>query len=121
MDFGKLVYEQKKQVKEQKRKNHAHKVKEVKYRLNIEKHDYDYKVKHAIDFLDKGHKVKITLMFRGREMLHKEFGFELVDKIIKDLAEYGTVEAPAKLAGRNISASLSPISKKNRKAQTDDG
>jgi len=120
MDYGKLVYEQKKQIKEQKRKNHAHKVKEVKFRLNIEKHDYDYKINHIIDFLGKGHKVKATLMFRGREMAHKEFGFELIEKVINDLTNYASLDSPAKLLGKNITVSLSPISKKG-KSHTDIG
>lgn len=112
MDYNKLVYDQKKKIKDQKKKQSNHKVKEVKFRLNIEKHDYDYKIKHAIEFLTKEHKVKVSLMFRGREMAHKELGFDLIKKIEDDLKESGTLDGVAKLAGRNIVVSFSPKKKK---------
>ncbi len=112
MDYNKLVYDQKKKIKDQKKKQSNHKVKEVKFRLNIEKHDYDYKINHAIEFLSKEHKVKISLMFRGREMAHKELGFDLIKKIEEDLVGCGTLDAAAKLAGRNIVVSFSPKKKK---------
>jgi translation initiation factor IF-3 len=109
MDYGKLRFEQKKKLKDQKKNQHAQKLKEVKFRVNIEKHDYDYKVNHAIEFLGKGYKVKVTLMFRGREMAHKEFGFELIKRVIEDLKEYGVADNDAKLLGRNITANLTPV------------
>jgi len=112
MDYGKLRYEQKKKVKDQKKASHKTKLKEVKFRVNIEKHDYDYKINHAIEFLGKGNKVKLTLMFRGREMAHKDIGFELVTKVVEDLSAYGKAESMPKLMGRNITAVLAPISKK---------
>jgi translation initiation factor IF-3 len=112
MDYGKLRFEQKKKIKDQKKASHKTKLKEVKFRVNIEKHDYDYKINHAIDFLGKGNKVKLTLMFRGREMAHKEIGFELIQRVLVDLEEHGKVESPAKLMGRNITAVLTPIGKK---------
>ena len=112
MDFGKLQYERKKKIRDQKKHHHAQKLKEVKFRLRIEKHDYDYKIKHAVEFLEKGYKLKASLMFRGREMAHKEFGFELMNDVIKDLEEYGKPEAPPKLNGRNITVTFSPVKKK---------
>lgn len=108
MDFGKLVYEQKKKVKDQKKHHHAQKVKEIKFRVNIDPHDYQIKVNHAIEFFEKGYKVKITLMFRGREMAHKDIGFEIINKIIEELKEYGIADSQPKLMGRNISVSFSP-------------
>ena len=112
MDFGKLQYERKKKIRDQKKHHHAQKLKEVKFRLRIEKHDYDYKINHAIEFLEKGYKLKATLMFRGREMAHKEFGFELMQKVVSDLEEHGKAEANPKMMGLNITVTFSPIAKK---------
>ncbi len=108
MDFGKLQYEQKKNLRAQKKNNATQKVKEVKFRVNIDAHDYDFKIKHALEFLEKGNKVKTTLMFRGREMAHKDIGFELMEKVIKDIGDFGITEEKPKLIGRNIMATLSP-------------
>lgn len=111
MDYGKLQYEQKKRLREQRKSSHAHKLKEVKFKLRIEKHDYEYKIKHAIDFMQKGHKVKATLMFRGREMAHKDFGFELMTQVVEDLKEHGKPDAPPKIVGRNIMVAFAPLKK----------
>jgi translation initiation factor IF-3 len=108
MDFGKLVYEQKKKVKDQKKHHHAQKLKEIKFHVNIDTHDYDYKINHGIEFLEKGNKLKVTIAFRGREMAHKEMGFELIKKVTEDLLEYGTAEVDPKLLGRNISVTFAP-------------
>ena len=112
MDYGKLRYEQKKKIKDQKRMSHKTKLKEVKFRVNIEQHDYEYKINHAVEFLSKGNKVKLTLMFRGREMAHKDIGFELINRVIVDLTEYGNAESTAKLMGRNITVVVAPKGKK---------
>ncbi len=109
MDFGKLRYEQKKKLKDQRKHQHANKVKEVKFRVSIDQHDYDYKVNHAIEFLSKGYKVKITLMFRGREMAHKDMGFVLIEKVTEALKEHGFAENKPKLMGRNISVNFAPL------------
>ena len=111
MDYGKLQYDHKKRMRDQKKSTHANKLKEVKFRLRIEKHDYEYKVHHAIDFLGKGYKVKVSLMFRGREMAHKDFGFELINNVVADLEEYGKADAPPKAVGRNVTVTFSPIKK----------
>lgn len=115
MDFGKLQYEQKKKSKDQKKHQHQQKVKEVKFRVNIEQHDYEYKIKHAIQFMDKGDKVKLTLMFRGREMAHKDIGFDLITRVVQDLDEYGVADSTPKLMGRNITVIVSPRGKGKRK------
>jgi len=112
MDFGKLQYEQKKSLRLQKKHTHVQKVKEVKFRINIDPHDYGIKIKHALDFLGEGDKVKATLMFRGREMAHKEIGFEVVNKVIEDIKEYGEAESTPKLLGRNIIVTFNPVTKK---------
>jgi translation initiation factor IF-3 len=112
MDFGKLQYERKKKIREQKKHHHAQKLKEVKFRLRIEKHDYDYKINHAIEFLEKGYKLKATMMFRGREMAHKEFGFQLMKNVVSDLVEHGKAESDPKLMGRNVSVTFTPVNNK---------
>lgn len=108
IDFGKLIYEQKKKDKDQKRHQHAQKHKEVKFTSNIDPHDYQIKVSHTVEFLKKNYKVKATMIFRGREMAHKELGFDIMERLVKDVAGHGVPEAPPKLMGRNIIVSFSP-------------
>lgn len=102
INFGKLLYEQKKREKEQRRHQQAHKLKEIKFHVNIEKHDYEYKINHAVEFVKKGYKVKITLIFRGRELAHKEFGLDILNRVIKDLEDYGLPENEPRLFGKNM-------------------
>ena len=109
MDYGKLQYERKKKLREQKKHHHAQKLKEVKFRIRIDQHDYDYKINHAKGFLGKGDKVKISLMFRGREMAHKDMGFELIKRVIEDLSEHGKAESIPRMMGRNISVMITPV------------
>lgn len=113
LDFGKYMYEQSKKTKDS--KGTTSKIKEVKFRVKIGEHDYMTKLRHAEEFLGKGNKVKLTLTFRGREMEHKELGFETVNKAIKDLGQMGVADAPPRLAGRNINAMLSPLPANKRK------
>ena len=112
LDYGKYVYEQKKKEKELKKKQHTNRPKEVKFHVNIDEHDYQTKRKHAVEFLQKGHKLKITLQFRGREMSHRELGVELIKRLIEELSEVGQLDTEPKLQGRNYSAMMSPLSKK---------
>lgn len=109
MDFGKYRYEQTKQEKEAKKKQHAIKNKEIKYRPTIEEHDYQTKLKQMIGFLDKGSKIKVTLAFRGREMAHLELGQKLLDKISKDVEGHGAVESKPKLLGRFYIMIIAPV------------
>ena len=101
MDFGKLLYEQKKNQQ-------AQKVKEIKFRLHIDTHDYEVKINHAKEFLGEGNKLRVTVTFKGRELSHPEMGFELVSRITEDLADAAVVDAPAKLLGKNINMSFNP-------------
>ena len=113
LDFGKFQYEQSKKGKDQKRHPKS-KLKEVKFRVRIEQHDYMVKLKRAEDFLDKGNKVKLTLSFRGREMEHKELGFDVVKRAVKDLTHVGVSDGDPKMAGRNITLVVNPLPESKR-------
>jgi translation initiation factor IF-3 len=113
VDYGKFRYDLSKQDKD--KKSHAGKVKEIKFRVNIDQHDYFTKLRHAEDFLDKNNKVKIQLQFRGRELAHKELGMQLLDKVRKDLQSMAHVDMEPKLVGRAISMTLSPLPAAKRK------
>ncbi|MEO6788388.1 MAG: translation initiation factor IF-3 [Chthoniobacteraceae bacterium] len=114
VDFGKFKYELSKNEKE-KKQNAASKMKEVKFRVNIGTHDYETKLRHAEEFLDKGNKVRMLLQFRGREMAHQELGMGLMGKIRKHLETMGHPEAEPKLIGRNIFMTLVPLPAGKRK------
>lgn len=113
VDFGKFRYDLAKQEKE--RKHTAGKVKEVKFRVNIDEHDYLTKIRHAEEFLDKGNKVKIHLQFRGREMAHQDLGMQVVRRVKDDLATMGHVDMEPKLVGKAIGMTLSPLPAQKRK------
>ena len=113
MDFGKYVYEQQKKSKESKAT--GSKVKEVKFRVRIEQHDFLTKLRHAEEFLDKGNKVKLTLFFRGREMAHQDLGYDTIRRAIKDLDHIGTADNEPRLMGRNIIVMMSPLPVNKRK------
>ncbi len=113
VDFGKFRYDISKQEKE--KKTAATKLKEIKFRVNIDDHDYFTKIRHGEEFLDKGNKVRVQLQFRGREMAHQEFGMELMHKVKDDLAGMSQVEMEPKIAGRNITMTLSPLPAARRK------
>ncbi|MBV9008867.1 MAG: translation initiation factor IF-3 [Verrucomicrobia bacterium] len=111
--IGKFRYDLSKQEKD--RKSSGTRLKEIKFRVNIDDHDYLTKIRHAEEFLDKGNKVRVQLQFRGREMAHQEFGMQLMDKVKRDLAGMSQVEMEAKLAGRNVTMTLSPLPANRRK------
>lgn len=113
VDFGKFRYDISKQVKE--KRASGTKLKEIKFRVNIDDHDYLTKIRHGEDFLDKGNKVRVQLQFRGREMAHQEFGMQLMHKVRDDLASMAQVEMEPKTAGRNITMTLSPLPANKRK------
>jgi translation initiation factor IF-3 len=115
VDFGKFRYDLAKQEKE--KKHAVSKVKEIKFRVNIDAHDYLTKIRHAEDFLDKGNKVKIQLQFRGREMAHQDLGLLVVQRVRDDLAGMAHVDMEPKLVGRAVGMTLSPLpaNKRHRK------
>ena len=103
MDFGKFKYSQQKRESEARKKQKTIDIKEVKFRPNTNKHDYDVKLRNVYRFLENGDKVKVTMRFRGREMAHPEIGRELLDRIAVDISSIGRVEDIPKLEGRQIS------------------
>ena len=111
--LGKFRYDLSKHDKD--KKPSGAKLKEIKFRVNIDDHDYLTKIRHGEEFLDKGNKVRVQLQFRGREMAHQEFGMQLMDKVKHDLAGMSQVEMAPKLAGRNITMTLSPLPASRRK------
>ena len=113
VDFGKYRYDLAKQEKE--KKASGTKLKEIKFRVNIDAHDYVTKLRHGEAFLDKGNKVRVQLQFRGREMAHQEIGMQLMYKVRDDLNGMGQVEMEPKAAGRNITMTLSPLPAARRK------
>ena len=114
LDFGKYKYEQSK-LKKNKDKSKSTKVKEVKFRVRIDVHDYETKLKRAEHFLLHDNKVKISLMFRGRENEHKNLGFDRVNQTVEDLKNVATADFPPRLVGRHIGVILSPLPKSRRK------
>lgn len=108
MDFGKYKYEQQKRDKDTRKKQKTFTVKEVKVRPNIEDHDFDVKLKNAIRFLEDGDKVKISVMFRGREVSHPELGEVLLVRMAEELKDLAIIERAAKLEGKNMIMIVSP-------------
>ncbi len=108
MDFGKYKYETSKRDKEARKKQHIVSIKEVKLRPNIEEHDYQVKARNALRFLKDGDKVKVTLMFRGREIIHPQIGQRILERLAKEAQGVALVERPPKLEGRNMIMILAP-------------
>jgi len=114
VDYGKYRYEQAKRDKESKKHQHATKVKEVQLSPKIDPHDLGVKIGHAIDFLCEDMKVKITLKFRGREMAHTEYGFQVINKFLSEITPYGHQDFEPKLIGRGINVMISPLPRNKR-------
>jgi translation initiation factor IF-3 len=108
IDFGKYQYEAKKKANEAKKKQVTITVKEVKFRPGTDDHDYDYRMKHAREWLQGGDKVKATIWFRGREMTHRELGSRILERLEKDLADVGEVEARPRMEGNQMFIILGP-------------
>ena len=110
MDYGKWLYEQKRKFREAHKKNvkHSTTLKEIRLRPETDKHDLDIKVKHGHEFLEKGHKVQFTMFFRGRQMLHKDKGYEMLVHIADSLEDLAKVEQPIKMSGKRMTLLLVP-------------
>jgi translation initiation factor IF-3 len=109
MDYGKYKYEKTKRAKISKKHQHVTHVKEIKMRPKICDHDYQFKVKHVKRFLESGDKVKVVIMYRGREMAHTELGRGILDRVIDDMKDVSQVERPPILEGRNMVMVLAPL------------
>lgn len=120
VNYGKYKYLQEKHKKEAHKHHKASRVKEMKFRIGIDPHDYLIKIMHAEDFLAEGHKVRIQLQFRGRQMAHQELGHELAKKIKEDLITMGHCDQEPRMAGRHINMQLSPLpgQQRHRKFKT---
>ena len=108
MDYGKYRFEEAKAARAAKKKQHVIHLKEVKYRPGISDHDFEFKTRHARKFLEDGNKVKLTMMFRGRQVTHPELGQDVLNRVYEELQDVGKVEARAKLEGRNMTMVLAP-------------
>lgn len=114
IDFGKYKFELLKKTKEAKKKQHVVTVKEIKIRPRIDNHDFEIKKRHAIEFLLKGDKVKVTLRFRGREMVHSELGMNIVNRFVEDLKEHASPEKMPVHDGKTIVVVMNPNSEKHK-------
>ena len=108
MDYGKFKFEQAKMARVAKKKQHVIHLKEVKDRPGIDDHDFDTKTRHARRFLEEGNKVKVTLMFRGRQIAHPELGREVVDRVATELTDIAKIESEPKFEGKSMTMILTP-------------
>jgi translation initiation factor IF-3 len=121
MDFGKYKYEQDQRRKESRKKASNVVIKEMKFRPKIDAHDYDTKMKHVERFLEEGSKVKLTIMFRGREMAHPELGRKILENVAERVSEIATIEQFPKQDGRNMTMVLNPVRKPRSRPQAATG
>ena len=108
VDFGKYKYEQEKRDREARKSQHGNKLKEIKLRLNIDRHDYETKLNHIVGFLSEGMKIKVSLFFRGRENAHPELGQQLMEKVLVDLEGAGRADVPPRAIGRSVQMMIGP-------------
>lgn len=108
MDFGKFVYEKKKREKEAKKKQHVVQIKELRFRPHTDDHDFDFKMRHARQFLQEGNKVKAMVQFRGRDIVYNEQGLQLLNRFAEALSDVGKIESPAKLEGKRMNMLIAP-------------
>lgn len=114
IDYGKFRYDQTKREKESKKSQHQIKVKEIKIKPNINEHDLQTKIRHAREFVSKGNKVKVTCMFRGREMAHPEIGQKVVKQFCDEIEDIAAPESPMKMFGRFLTVVLAPAAQKKK-------
>lgn len=111
MDYGKFRYAQQLAEKEARKKAKRTEVKSIKFRVKIDEHDYQTKLSHIKRFLEEGHKVKVTIMFRGREMSHPELGERILNRVAEDLKSLAVVEMRPEILGRDMNMLLAPVAK----------
>jgi len=108
MDYGKFKFEEQKAARAAKKKQHVIQLKEVKFRPGIDDHDFDFKTRHARKFLEEGNKVKLTMMFRGRQITHSDLGRKVLYRVFEQVKDLGKIELDPKLEGRNMTMVLAP-------------
>jgi len=108
INYGKYIYEQQKRDKIQRKSQHNHQLKEIRFKAGTDSHDFDFKTRHAREFLLEGHKVKASLMFRGREIVHQEIGMKLMEEFVEALKDVSKIDQPIHSEGRTLSVLLSP-------------
>ena len=109
MDYGKFKYEEQRKAREARKKQHHIQLKEVKMRPGIEDHDFDFKTRHARRFLEEGNKVKVTMMFRGRQMAHPEIGREVLNRVLQEVQDVAKVEMSPTMEARSMTMVLAPL------------
>ncbi len=115
VDYGKFQYEESKRGKDSQRRQSGNKMKELQLTPGIDPHDFAFKLSHAVEFLCEDMKVRVKLRFRGRQKAHKEIGFEVVNRFVKEAAAYGQADAPPKMAGdRDLNVIISPLPRDKR-------
>lgn len=112
MDYGKFKYEQQKKEKEARKKQHTVELKEIRFRPHTDTHDFNFKTKHAKGFLEAGHKVKAYVQFRGRDIIYKDHGMEVLARFITELEDLAKIDQAPKMEGRRMTTILSPHKKK---------
>ncbi len=117
IDFGKYKYEIQKRDKTQKKNQHISLLKEIRFHPNTDTHDFDFKTKHAANFLEEGHKVKAVVMFKGREMAYQGLGEDLLNKFIERISDIAKIESPIKMEGRFMNVIVVPTKTKTKKTK----
>ncbi len=115
IDYGKFIYEQQKKDKLQRKQQQQQQMKEIRFKWRTAEHDFNFKTKHARSFIEDGNKVKGTVIFRGREITHKEIGKELLERFIEELSDIAKVDSPLKYEGKNLSVVMAPGKSKKKK------
>jgi len=116
MDYGKYRYELQQEEKEARKRSRQQELKAIKFRVKIGDHDYRTKVNHVRRFLKGGHKVKVTIMFRGRERTHPELGQELLNRVAQDVSDIAVVDQPPMIAGMDMNMTVRPIAEQPKEA-----
>jgi len=117
LDYRKFIYEQQKREKTQRKQQSSQEMKELRFTWRTADHDFNFKVRHAREFLEEGNKVKATVMFRGREIAHREVGEELLNKFVESLSDIAKIDTPVKLDGKRMSVILALDKSKVKKSQ----
>jgi len=110
IDYGKWLYQQKRRTRDANKKSQRHtaSLKEIRLRPETDKHDLDIKLNHAREFLEKGHKVQFTMFFRGRQMLHRDRGYQVLEQIAESLEDLAKVERPSRMSGKRMTLLVVP-------------